>query len=102
MTTGAGCGDECREAIAALDQLLAKHPENPEQAFVAATATLVHLRDRLIAMSREAPLTEDARAQLRHTNAVLSVLMAGHYPVEGMRWDCIKQARDALSAPAGA
>jgi hypothetical protein len=101
MTLVANCGDECREAIAALDQLLAQHPGNPEAELIDATASLVRLRDRLIAMSREAPLPDGARDQLRHTNAVMSVLMAGHYPIEGIRWDCIKQARDALSASTG-
>ena len=101
MTTGANCGDERRKAIAALDQLLAEHPQNPETALVEATAALVRLRDRLIGMSRKAALEGDAPAQLRHANAVISILMAGHYPVEGVRWDCIKQARDALSATPG-
>jgi hypothetical protein len=91
------CGDECRNAISALDRLLTEHPENPERAFIEATQSLVRLRDRLIAMKREAPLDDAARDRLRHTNSVISVLMAGHYPVEGIRWDCIKQARDALS-----
>ena len=102
MTTIASCGDECREAIAALDRLLHEHPGNLEPAMVDATAALVRLRDRLIAMKREAPLADDARHQLRNTNAVISVLMAGHYPLEGIRWDCIKQARDALSGSTSA
>jgi hypothetical protein len=102
MSTGTGYGDECREAIGALERLLAEHPKNPEGELVEATAALVRLRDRLIAMNRETPLAGHARERLQNTNAVISILMAGHYPIEGMRWDCIKQARDALSASAAA
>lgn len=86
--------DETRAAIVALDDLLKKHPQNIERDIITATRALVHLRDRLIAMRRA---SFDSGQTLEHTKAVLSVLMAGHYPIEGMRWDCIKQARDALA-----
>ena len=98
MTALTGCGSECRAAVSALDRLLEKHPQNLEGALVEATRCLVALRGRLTAMSREAPHDRTWCDQLAQVNAVLSVLMAGHYPIEGVRWDCIKQARDALVA----
>ena len=98
MNALTGCAGECRAAVSALDRLLEKHPENLEGALVEATRCLVALRGRLTSMSREAPHDRTWRDQLAQVNAVLSVLMAGHYPIEGVRWDCIKQARDALVA----
>jgi len=98
MNAVTGCASECRAAIAALDCLLEKHPQNLERALIEGTQCLVALRGRLTSMSRLAPHDRIWRDQLAQVNAVLSVLMAGHYPIEGVRWDCIKQARDALAA----
>jgi hypothetical protein len=98
MSAATGCAGECRAAVSALDELLQEHPRNLEGALVEATRCLVALRGRLTSMSREAPHDRSWRDQLAQVNAVLSVLMAGHYPIEGVRWDCIKKARDGLAA----
>jgi hypothetical protein len=98
MIASAACATECRRALSALERLLEEHPENLEGALLEATHSVVALRGRLTSMSRESPQNATWRDQLAHTNAILSVLMAGHYPIEGVRWDCIKQARDALAA----
>jgi len=98
MNAVTGCAGECRAAVSALDELLEEHPRNLEGALVEATQCLVALRARLTSMSRRSPHDQTSRDQLVQVNAVLSVLMAGHYPIEGVRWDCIKKARDALAA----
>jgi hypothetical protein len=90
--------EERTHAIAALDVLLQEYPQNLEKRINEATQCLVHLRNGLIALGRGSQPSQPCRDQLSHVNAAISVLMAGHYPLEGMRWDCIKAARDALSA----
>jgi len=94
MSVLPGVEERCRHAIAALERLLQEHPENLERDVNDATRTLVALRNDLIARTRGG---EAAYAgHLTQVNSTLSILMAGHYPVEGVRWDCIRQARDAL------
>jgi hypothetical protein len=98
MNTTTRLEEERTRAIAALDALLQEHPQSLEKRINEATQCLVGLRNGLIARWRESEHSPACRDHLTHVNAVISVLMAGHYPLEGMRWDCIKAARDALSA----
>ena len=98
MSAAAMLQDRCKQGVTALDRLLQEHPENLEKDIVEATRCLVRLRDELTSRMRDGVRDAAEERHLMHVNAVISVLMAGHYPIEGVRWDCIKHARDALSS----
>jgi hypothetical protein len=93
---GSGFDGEHARAIEALDRLLRRHPQDIEADAVQATRALVSLRNRLIGLRRSAH-REELGATLAQVNSALSELMGGHYPVAGIRWDCMKQARNALA-----
>jgi hypothetical protein len=89
---------ECRQhALAVLDRILAERdPDRVQQAMVEATACVVRYRDNLI---RETRATQDAAQNglLRRTNGVLSLLFGTQYPLQGVHWDRIGQARAVLA-----
>jgi hypothetical protein len=97
MSATASVNELCRHAVSMLDSLLEEHPENLEKQIGEATRCVVRLRNDVSAVLRAADESQVWDGYLLHANAVLSVLMAGHYPIEGIRWDCINEARDALS-----
>ncbi|WP_448204890.1 hypothetical protein [Azospirillum sp. sgz302134] len=91
-------GNDCGDALATLDRILAAPPEDiPVQdtydAMAEASRCLVRMRDSLIARSRAG---EDVSQRLAHVNAVLSVTFGGEYPLVGVRRKRIEKARDLL------
>ena len=79
------------EALACLDAILAKEPEPDPALFSHATRHLSAFRDALIAQ-------QASRARLEHVNAVISVVMAGHFPLGKVPWPELHKARDWLAA----
>jgi hypothetical protein len=90
---------ECRRhAIDVLDRLLAEHdPDHVQEGMVNATRCVVRYRDALIAECRAGSDAEKTQA-LRDANAVLSLMFGTQYPLEGVHWDRLSKARDALKA----
>ena len=78
------------EALACLDKILAQEPEPEPSLFSHATQHLSAFRDSLIA--DKAP-----RTRLEHVNAVISVVMAGHFPLGKVPWPELHKARDWLA-----
>ncbi len=83
--------DEGRAALACLDAILAQEPEPEPSLFSHATQHLSAYRDALIA--RQAP-----RTRLEHVNAVISIVMAGHFPLGQVPWADLHLARGWLAA----
>jgi hypothetical protein len=84
-------------ALAALDRALAARPEIDGHAFSAATEALARLRERLIGELRSAPDPDAARRRLERVNAVISLVLAGHFPLGGVPWEEIGRARAWLA-----
>ena len=82
----------CREGLEALDHVLEHRPDHVHDEIARATRCIVHVRDELIAARRAG----DARYGdlLGHVNSLLSVLIAGEFPLAGVRWERMKRARD--------
>ena len=81
---------EGRDALAYLDQILAAQPKPDQELFSQCTAKLAALRDRMIEAGGD-------RIRLEHVNAVISVVMAGHFPLGAVPWDEIRLARGWLA-----
>ncbi len=83
-----------RQALEAFDRILAHRPDRDGEAFSALTSHLCHMRDQLIASRREG--ADDAK--LGRLNAIISLALAGHFPLGNTPWPAIEQARGALIA----
>ena len=88
-------------ALDKLDRALAGKPHADGHAFSAAAHELSLLRDRMAARQREVGATADSRRRLEHVNAVISVVLAGHFPLGNVPWQELEKARDWLAKLAG-
>lgn len=82
-----------------LDKLLAERPDRVGHDFSEATRWIAVYRDELIAEWRRTG-DETDRVRLAKVNAVLSVVLGGHYPLEKVPWPHIETARAQLAAAA--
>ncbi len=76
-------------ALAALDTILAQEPEPDQDLFSKSIHCLSVFRNALIASGQ--------RAHLEHVNAVISVVMAGHFPLGKLPWAELHKARGWLA-----
>ena len=88
---------ELRQALAAVDQALAERPHKEGHTFSAAARHLCAIRDALLEIHRGRPPTDGDRLQLDHVNAVISVVLAGHFPLGGVPWRELELARGWLA-----
>ncbi len=95
MASDAPTMDEAaREALAELDRALAAKPHAEGHTFSMAALHLSQLRDRMAAERR----TDAAgRRRLEHVNAVISVVLAGHFPLGAVPWAELEKARGWLA-----
>jgi hypothetical protein len=84
-------------ALVLIDQVLGKRPDKDDAALAACARELCVYRDALILRQRAAPTDADARERLSHVNAVLSVVLAVHFPIDAVPWDELEKARDWLA-----
>jgi hypothetical protein len=84
-------------ALVLIDQVLGKRPVKDDAALAACARELCVYRDALILRQRAAPTDADARERLSHVNAVLSVVLAVHFPIDAVPWDELEKARDWLA-----
>ena len=82
-------------ALAALDRALRDRPEIVYDDLNEAVRHLVRLRDLLIADGRGGVAVGD---RLDRLNAILSIVVATEYPLEGVRRDRVARARQKLAA----
>ena len=87
-------------ALAVIDKLLAERPEKVGHDFSEATRCLSAYRDELIGAWRESGAEHD-RLRLARTNAVLSVVMGGHFPLGPVPWPHLETAREQLAEVLG-
>lgn len=85
-------------ALAELDKALAAKPHVEGHTLSAAASELSLLRDRLAARQREIGPSPDSRRRLEHVNAVISVVLAGHFPLGNVPWAELEKARLWLAA----
>jgi formate dehydrogenase major subunit len=91
-----------RDALAAIDTLLANRPEKIGHDFSEATRRLTAWREDCILRWRETHATEDRR-RLDRVNAAISVVVGGQFPLGRVNWDSIETVRRDLAGlqPAG-
>jgi len=87
-------------ALSALDRALEDRPDHVYSDLVEAVAGVTAIRDALIAERRAGGGTEMER-RLARCNAVLSLVVGGEYPLQGVRRDRVQQARDELASFCG-
>jgi formate dehydrogenase major subunit len=85
-----------REALAAIDRLLADRPNKIGHDFSAAIRHLAIWRDTLALRLRESATENDPRA-LEKVNAALSVILGGQFPLGRVPWPEIERVRNDLS-----
>ena len=86
----------CDAALRLIDKLLAERPERVGHDFSEATRCLTACRDELIEAWRHSGGDTD-RQRLTRVNAVLSVVVGGHFPLGQVPWKSIEQARAQLA-----
>jgi hypothetical protein len=86
----------CRDAVAKLDYLLRNHPADTSDELTEAVRCAVAVRDRMIERRRLGAQDPAESERLRQVNAVISAIVAGEFPLMGIRWKRIEGARDLL------
>ncbi len=83
-------------ALRALDVVLAKKPHKDDHCLSLATQCLCAFRNHMIARHRGAGATHQTREQLARLNAVLSIVLGGHFPLGDVPWQELERARGWL------
>ncbi len=83
-------------ALEELDRVLAAKPRQDGEAFSAATKAISALREEFVADLRQGGSPE-RRKTLNHLNAVLSVVLGGHFPLGEVPWGELEKARGWLA-----
>ena len=91
MTAGPG-----QQALDALDKALAGRPHKDDPAFAAALDNLCIVRDDMLRRFHAEGAVPDARRRLEHVNSVLTVVLAGYFPLGPIPWDEVEKARGWL------
>lgn len=89
--------DRGTAALQAVDKVLEDQPDKVGHDFSAATRAVVQYRNALAATWRQSQ-DESDRQRLAQVNAVLSVVVGGHFPLGGVPWPHLHKAREQLSA----
>ena len=87
-----------REALVALDEVLRERPHAEGQTFTKVTELLAQYRNVMTARHRREPPGPVERRRLEHVNAVISVVLGGHFPLGSVPWREIEKAREWLAA----
>ena len=85
-----------KAALRAIDKLLADRPRKVGHDFSEATRCLTAYRDQAIAAWRDSGHQADFD-RLGAANAVLSVVIGGHFPLGDVPWGHIEKARRKLA-----
>ena len=88
---------DARTALAVLDRVLEAPPDKLTSVLPEAIRALVQLRDRLTGLLEAAEDAQPLRETLDRTNAALSVVTAGAYPMVGISRERAQEAREALA-----
>ena len=85
------------EALAELDKALADKPYAEGHTFSAAAHHLCSVRDKLAMRQVREGADAASRKRLEHVNAVISVVLAGHFPLGSVPWEELAKARGWLA-----
>lgn len=85
-------------ALNALDRALAARPHMDGYAFTEATTAVCAYRDTLRTALRSTPDDPAARHRLKAANVAVTLLLAGHFPLDSIPWPQIETLRDHLQA----
>ena len=85
---------QARDALAAVDKALAERPHKEGHTFSVAARSLCAGSRQPEPREKDDPLR---RRWLGHINAVISVVLAGHFPLGSVPWDEIAKARGWLA-----
>ena len=90
--------EQGRASLDALDKVIADKPRKVGHDFSATTRHLCAFRDTLIEQVRAAgdEETHQVRERLARVNAVISTVLAGHFPLGPIPWAEIEKAREQL------
>jgi hypothetical protein len=80
-------------ALDALDVVLAKKPRKDDHCLSVATECLCAFRNHVIDRHRTDGADDRTREQLARLNSVLSVVLAGHFPLGDVPWHELERAR---------
>ncbi|MBN9563868.1 MAG: hypothetical protein J0H14_24560 [Alphaproteobacteria bacterium] len=89
--------DAGQAALAAIDRALEHRPEKDGHDFADAAQHLAMLRDAMTARYGDAPPPPVSRERLARLNAILSVVLGGHFPLGSIPWHEIELARGWLA-----
>ncbi len=81
-------------ALAAMDRAIAAAPGHDGASFSQAVTEVSAARDEVAGRGRTTP---EARQRLDRLNAVLSMILAGHFPLGAPPWDEVRKARGWLA-----
>jgi hypothetical protein len=87
-------------ALRALDGVLADQPDKVGHDFSQAEREIAAYRDALAQIWRGSGQESDRR-RMAQVNAVLSVVVGGHFPLGGVPWAHLHKARDLLAELVG-
>jgi hypothetical protein len=82
-----------RKALEHIDQALAERPKMSDYVLSQATIRLAEFRDGLIAGWRRDGITPAQRKQLDHVNAVVTMVLGIHFPLDDAPWPELEKAR---------
>jgi len=85
--------DHARTALEQLDRALHDKPNVDGHVFSEAAMALSQLRNELAERQRRDGATADSRRRLEHVNAVISVVLAAHFPLGNVPWHEVEKAR---------
>jgi hypothetical protein len=86
--------DDVDPVVAAMDRVLCDQPDVVYEDLVEAVRQLIGLRDKLIDQQRRGATIGD---RLDRLNAILSLVVAAEYPLEGERRERVETARRELA-----
>jgi hypothetical protein len=87
-----------REALAHIAEVLSAKPRKDDHALSRATVSLSKFRAELIALQRGDACTIRDRERLSHLNAIISVVMGMHFPIDAPPWEEFARAETWLRA----
>ena len=93
-----GSNESAHKALTELDKVLATKPHVDGHALSVAAHELSLLRNAMADRQREVGTTADSRRRLEHVNAVISIVVAGHFPLGGVPWPELEKARGWLAS----
>ena len=86
-----------QRALEHIDAVLRSKPDKDDHALSHATMCLSAFRNQIVAEWREQGLSAARYKQLQHVNAVITIVLAIHFPLGEVPWAELQHARDWLA-----